>query len=271
MNKIPKLSVIMSVYNSEKYLKESIESVLQQTFSDFEFIIIDDASTDNSLNILKEFQKKDNRIIIIKNKYNLKICDSLNKWLKIAKAELIARMDGDDICFLDRFQKQVSFLEKNKNIWVLWWQIEIIDEKSKKIWEKKYPVKNLKKQIFFRNPFLHSSVIIRRKCFDDFWFYDNEFLYSEDLELWIRFWQKYDFSNLNDFILKYRISSESSTIKNQKSMILSTLNARKKAISLWYKMDFSAKIIYFFTFLAFFFPRNFVLKIFNLFVNKLWK
>lgn len=85
MNKIPKLSVIMSVYNSEKYLKESIESVLQQTFSDFEFIIIDDASTDNSLNILKEFQKKDNRIIIIKNKYNLKICDSLNKWLKIAQ------------------------------------------------------------------------------------------------------------------------------------------------------------------------------------------
>jgi glycosyltransferase involved in cell wall biosynthesis len=115
----PQISVIMAVYNGEKYLAEAIESILNQTFKEFEFIIIDDGSKDNSLNIIKRYAKKDSRIIIIKNEKNMKLAWSLNKGLKIARGKYIARMDSDDISLTDRLEKQYYFLEK-KEIYFYW-------------------------------------------------------------------------------------------------------------------------------------------------------
>lgn len=268
MNKNPKISVIMSAYNSEKYIQKAIESILKQTFSDFEFIIIDDWSFDNTWKIIKDFEKEDSRIIFIKNEKNLWIYKSLNKWLEISKWEYIAIMDSDDISFLDRFEKQINFLEKNKNIWLLWWQYKIIDSEWKIVWEKKYPLKDFEKYIFFRNPIWHPSIMIRKKCFLDLWFYDDSFFYAEDLELFLRFSQKYKSENLNDFLLFYRIHSSNSIIKKQKIMIKETLKIRKKAIKMWYKMNIKAKIFYFITFLSLFFPSKFIFKIFNFFIKK---
>ena len=110
----PAVSVLMPVYNVEKYIGEAIESILNQTFNDFEFIIIDDASTDNTVSVIEKFS--DNRIKLIRNETNIKLAASLNKGLRIAQGKYIARMDGDDISLPHRFQKLYEFLENNPSV-----------------------------------------------------------------------------------------------------------------------------------------------------------
>ena len=109
--KNPLVSILMPVYNSEKYLREAIKSILNQTFTNFELIIINDGSTDNSLKIIKSF--KDNRIKIIKNKGNLGLIKTLNKGIDLAQGKYIARMDADDIAMPKRLEKQIAFFNEN--------------------------------------------------------------------------------------------------------------------------------------------------------------
>ena len=106
-----KISVLMSVYNADKYLTEAMDSILAQTYPDFEMIVVNDKSTDKSGDILKAFAQKDPRIVILENAQNLGLTRSLNRGLAIAKGEYVARMDADDISAPDRFQKQVAFLD----------------------------------------------------------------------------------------------------------------------------------------------------------------
>ncbi|MDD4353774.1 MAG: glycosyltransferase family A protein, partial [Candidatus Nanoarchaeia archaeon] len=128
-----RISVIMSAYNTERYIAEAIESILNQTFKDFEFIIIDDGSTDDSLKIIKRYVKKDRRIKLIHNKKNIGLTKSLNKGLKIAKGQYIARMDADDISLPQRFQIQYDFLEKNKDIFLIGTTAFLIDDKGDRL------------------------------------------------------------------------------------------------------------------------------------------
>jgi glycosyltransferase involved in cell wall biosynthesis len=110
----PKVTVLMSVYNGEEHLREAIDSILNQTYKNFEFLIIDDGSTDGSVNIIRSYL--DPRIRLIKNKKNIGITRSLNKGLKLARGEYIARMDDDDIAFPERLEKQVRFLNEHVNV-----------------------------------------------------------------------------------------------------------------------------------------------------------
>ncbi len=107
---MPKISVVLPVYNSEKYIAEAVQSILDQTFTDFELLIINDASTDGTLQILESF--KDDRLKIINNPTNLKVVKSLNKGLELAQGEFIARMDADDIAYPQRFEKQIAYFKK---------------------------------------------------------------------------------------------------------------------------------------------------------------
>lgn len=113
---MPKISVIMPVYNAELYLKKALESITNQTFRDIEIICVDDCSTDSSFSILQNYAEKDSRFVILKNEKNLGIVGALNRGLDIAKGEFIARMDNDDISELNRFQVQVDFLEKTRKL-----------------------------------------------------------------------------------------------------------------------------------------------------------
>jgi len=113
----PKISVIMSVYNGEKYLREAIESILNQTFRDFEFIIINDGSTDKTSEILSSYN--DPRIVIINNKRNIGLTKSLNKGLKMVKGEYIARQDADDVSLPERLERMVNFLDMNRDVGLL--------------------------------------------------------------------------------------------------------------------------------------------------------
>ncbi|HAS7841575.1 TPA: glycosyltransferase family 2 protein, partial [Vibrio cholerae] len=129
----PKISVVMSVYNGEKYLGEAIDSILKQTFSDFEFIIINDGSTDKTLEIIKSYMKKDDRIVLV-SRENKGLIVSLNEGLDLAKGQYIARMDADDISIKSRFEKQIEFLDSNPDIGVCGTWVEVFGEniKSKK-------------------------------------------------------------------------------------------------------------------------------------------
>ena len=228
----PAISVIMTAYNTEKYIKEAIESILNQTFKDFEFIIVDDGSTDNTRLIIEEYAKKDRRIKILYNKKNLGIVKSLNKAIAIAKGKYIARMDSDDVSKLNRLEKQFVFMESNPKVGVCGTNFILINEKGKIIGWKSFPETNekCKKAFFFRNPFGHYTVMIRKECFDIFGYYNNDFLYAEDLELWMRFGQKYKLYNLQKYLVYYRVHAINSIFKNQKQMIKATLKARKIAL-----------------------------------------
>ena len=127
---MPKISVLMCVYNDEDWLKNSIDSIVNQTFTDFEFVIVNDGSTDNSLEIINSYS--DDRIRIINNEENLGLPKSLNRGLNLCKSELIARMDADDISMNNRLEKQYKYLKKNKEIALIGGQAEYIDSDGSK-------------------------------------------------------------------------------------------------------------------------------------------
>ena len=157
----PLISVIMSVYNGEKYIKESIDSILQQTYRHFEFIIVDDHSVDNTNNILTSLL--DPRVKLIKNTRRIGQAMSLNKAIIKSKGKYIARQDHDDISIIDRLMNQVRIMEKNPKIGLLGSNGTLINEKSDIIKGYHVPSNCLKIKwlLMFRNQFLHSSVMIR--------------------------------------------------------------------------------------------------------------
>ena len=156
----PKVSVVMSFYNCELYILDAIQSILNQTFGDFELICIDDASTDRSAIILESI--KDPRIIIIYNDKNMGVAKSVNRGVAIAQGELIARMDADDISFTDRLEKQVKFLIKNPKVVATGGQCIIIDEVNNIIGNKNFPTQSskLKDMIFWAIPMQQPSMMV---------------------------------------------------------------------------------------------------------------
>ncbi len=209
LNENPKVSVLMAVYNSAKYLKPSIESILNQTFIDFEFIIIDDCSSDNSLSLLESYQDK--RIKIIKNVKNQGLTKNLNKGLKIARGDYVARMDDDDISSLDRLEKQYNFMERNKEVFLCGSLGYVIDENGKRIGEKNLEIKNIKKRLLFNNQFIHSSLFFKRGVF-----YDESFERAQDYEFVLRIASKYKVANLEERLVEWRKRKTSLSFSSKK-------------------------------------------------------
>jgi len=202
--KTPKISVIMSVYNGEKYLAKAIESILNQTFRDFEFIIINDGSTDNSLNIIKKYAKLDKRVVLMNNKKNIGLTISLNKCLKIAKGEYIARMDADDISLPERFQIQYDFLEKNKNIFLVGTGAIKIDENGEKTtyFNPITSPKEVKKILQRKDCIYHPSIIFRN---EDNLSYREKFTYSQDYDFYLCLLSKgKKLVSISDRLINYR-------------------------------------------------------------------
>ena len=203
----PMISVIMSVYNSELYLREAIDSILDQTYSEFEFIITDDCSTDKSLRILEEYSKKDCRIVLLKNSENIGLTKSLNKMIEIAKGKYIARMDADDISLPNRFEKQYKFMEDNSEIGVLGSNIRYFGNIDQ-ITSHPLEHEEIKIELFFKCVMMHPSVIMRKSIVNEHNFrYDESFKISQDYELWCRMVNYTKFANLKDILIDYRFES----------------------------------------------------------------
>lgn len=200
------ITVLMCVKDGEKYIKETIDSVLSQTYTNFEFIIIVNCTTDNTLEILKKYNDK--RIKIYETKIG-QLCFNLNYGLNLAKGEYIARIDADDICVKNRLEKQLKYIEKN-NIDVLGGAIEYIDSEGKSIKILNYPKKNneIRKKILYKSVIAHPSVMFKKEVVLKIGGYLGGKV-SEDYDLWIRLMRdpNIKFENMSDTLIKYRIHS----------------------------------------------------------------
>ena len=202
----------MSVYNAEKYLEEAIDSILTQTYTNFEFIIINDGSTDSSLEKIEKYMKKDERIVLI-SRENKGLPYSLNEGIDIAKGEYIARMDADDISLPTRFEEQIEFMENDLDIGISGTWAETFGENRKnKI--LKYPKyhNELKTRLLFSVCFAHPTVMIRKNILDiNNLEYNLNYANAQDYELWNNISQVTKMANIQKVLLKYRISSNSIT------------------------------------------------------------
>lgn len=217
-DKDPLVSVVMSVYNGQITLNETIVSVLSQTLENFEFILIDDGSTDGSLEVLKEYKIKDPRVLIIQNDVNLGLAASLNKGIQIAKGKYIARIDADDICLPERFEKQVRFLEQNPSILFLGSNVTLIDDGGNPIREIQYETdpNELRWNMLFGTSGIiaHPSAMIRAQVFREGGLYKLT-KSSQDLELWSRYINNSPLPvyNLQESLVKYRWHKNSFSVK----------------------------------------------------------
>lgn len=210
----PMLTVIMPVYNAEKYLQKAIKSVLNQSFVDFNLIIVNDGSSDNSQAIIEQFNDK--RLTLIINKKNKGLIVSLNEAVKLAKGKYIARMDADDICLPERFEKQITFLEKNPEIAVLATKIELINPENESIgfWDLDQNTntpQEIKKMMAKSNCIAHPSIVIKTEIAQKY-LYSKKQKASEDWDLWLRLLaDNQKIAKLNEVLLKYRIHKNSVT------------------------------------------------------------
>lgn len=215
-----KITVLMSVYNGEGYLRESVESILTQTYKDFEFIIVNDASKDKSLTILEEYERKDKRIILVSNNENSGLTKSLNNGLKMAKGKYIARQDADDISEPERLFQQVTFLEKHPDIGLIGSDSIAIDDRGKQIglWETLGDNDQIKERLKKTNCFCHGSVMLRSECLKSVGVYREKFRYAQDFDLWLRISERFKVMNINTALYRLR--------KNPKSISGSNLSTQ---------------------------------------------
>ncbi|MBC7384388.1 MAG: glycosyltransferase [Bacteroidia bacterium] len=206
------VSVIMAVYNGEDYLATAIESILNQSFRDFEFIIANDGSSDNSLNILEHYAKIDNRIVVINNKLNIGLPASLNHLITIAKGMLIARMDHDDIAKNNRLAREVEEFESDPLVDFVFSGTTLIDHNSETICESwRPPLKKVLDYLPYCNFIPHPTVMIKKELFIKNGFYRTDIYPKDDMELWNRFKKTgAKFSYIRQSLLYYRINPKSS-------------------------------------------------------------
>ncbi len=195
------VSVLMPVYNGEKHLRDAINSILNQTYTNFEFIIINDGSTDSSKEIILSYN--DPRIVYVENEKNMGLSATLNKGIDLCTAEYIARMDCDDIAKESRFAKQVAFLDANTDVGIVGSFVKVIG--SSIIYRFPLKTEEIKVELLLRSVLQHPSVMIRKSLLNQFDLrYDINYRYSQDYDLWARAVQYFPIYNLEEILLEYR-------------------------------------------------------------------
>lgn len=210
MNTPPLISVIMPVYNGEKFLGESIKSILKQSLTNFEFLIINDGSTDNTESIISSFT--DNRIITINQSENRGIVDALNTGIDAARGKYIARMDADDIAMEKRFERQYLFMQNHPLTAVCGTQALLINDQSEPIGELRTVTDNddIGVNMIFNNSFIHSSTFFKTEILKEYK-YSREYQCAEDFHLFMRILLDHQIANLPDFLCCYRDHNNSTT------------------------------------------------------------
>ena len=222
---VPAVSVILPAHNCDKYIAKAIESVLHQTFTDFEFIIINDGSTDRTGEIIRSFS--DSRILYQFNNTKMGLVFNLNKGIDLARGKYIARMDGDDIAARVRFEKQLNYLDKNKNVDLLATVVSLIDENDAPLgtWksdERNSSEKDIRKYLPKDNCIAHPTVMGKIEAFKKYR-YNPKQSQSEDYDLWLRMISGgMVIHKLAEPLLQHRILSTSFTRSNKKNVFWKT-------------------------------------------------
>lgn len=213
------VSVVLPAYNAELYLKEAIDSVLAQTFTDFELLLLNDGSTDKTEEIILSYN--DSRIVYVRNEENLGLIGTLNKGMALAKGKYIARMDADDICFPDRFIKQFEFLEKNQDYVVCGTSAYRFyeDISDRKAFNPPLTDENIRVRLFFNSGFIHPSVMFRTDVVRDHYLgFSDDYKYAEDYFFWMDLLKYGKGFNLKEKLLYYRVLATSQTAVGNANM-----------------------------------------------------
>ena len=225
----PAVSVVMSAYNAERYLREAMDSMLAQTFRDFELILIDDGSKDATTKIANEYAAKDNRIRVI-SRPNKGLTVSLNEGLGLARAPLIARMDADDVALPQRFERQVAFLDDHPDVVVVGSHVELVDPYGVHIGNVEYPADHaaIDKRLIEKGEggvLPHPATMLRADAVRQVGGYREQFNNSEDLDLWLRLAEIGRVANVPEILLKYRrdLSSVSHTKRDNQMRLKSII------------------------------------------------
>lgn len=214
MTDAPSISVLMSVHNGEVYLAQALDSILGQSFPSFEFIVIDDASTDDTAGILADYAGRESRICLLSNQRNMGLAWSLNRGLKQANGRYIARMDADDISLPLRLEKQISFMEEHPGVGVIGTAVEIIDSAGQVVGQRMYPRDPIviRWRLALENPLCHPTVMIRRDILQDAP-YNSSLNTAQDYDLWCRLGWTTRFANLPQPLLRFRKHGTNLTYK----------------------------------------------------------
>jgi len=225
-----KVSVVMSVYNGEEYLGEAIESILHQTFTDCELIIVDDGSTDSTWRILTTYH--DRRITLVRSQENLGLARSLNRGLKIARGDYIARQDADDVSLPARLTTQLEYFSRHSHVGLLGTAYHVVDTKGRHIATHRQPFTDteIRWQMLFHNAFCHTSVMFRRELIDTGEPpYSKELRYSQDYDLWARLLRRTRAANLPAALVAFRTheASASAMAGDEQQRAASAIAARE--------------------------------------------
>ena len=219
---MPEVTVLMPVYNAGRFLRAAIDSILTQTFENYEFLIINDASTDMSRSVITSY--RDERIRLVDNERNLGLTGTLNKGLRLASGEIIARHDADDIAHPRRLEEQLQFLRQHSDVVLVGSQSWVIDEDGNYrgiILSKCCEERSIRWDLLFDNSFIHSAVMFRKDAiFNKLGGYDESFVFCQDYELWSRVASGYRLCNLPARLMLYRTHPDSMTERMREISVL---------------------------------------------------
>ncbi len=225
----PLVSVVMSVYNEEDYLKETIDSILNQTFPDLEFIVIDDGSNDGTIKILNEYTEVDKRIKVVSNQVNIGIAASTNSGIKRAAGKYVAIMDAGDLAHPQRLEWQVNYLESNDDVFILGTQGIWIDEDDRRIGSYRMPLIVDSKALYGEGGAIHPSIMARRALFDIIGFYDERLIMSQEFDLYMRCLKRnLGMANLDKELISIRERERGMTLGHLKTIQRNQLKIKIK-------------------------------------------
>ncbi len=233
----PLVSVIMACYNAGECVQQAIDSILRQSYCNFEFIIIDDGSSDNTFHILNKNKTLDDRITIWRNEKNLGLSASLNKAIALCNGTLIARMDADDEAVLDRLQKQVNFMNEHVEVDILGTSVFTRDQ----VGAERGPVIQMPTEhdqiinrIFRKTLVLHPTIMLRSKVYKDLGQYDPSIRWAEDADLWYRIYDQVKWANLAEPLLIYTVKKRLNGKIVINNLRVKYRNLKKRGITLKY-------------------------------------
>jgi glycosyltransferase involved in cell wall biosynthesis len=256
MYSIHPVSVLMPAYNVEEYIGEAIESILGQSFADFEFIILDDCSNDCTWNIIQRYAMKDRRIVAIRNKEHGGIAPSRNNLIALARGKYVVWQDADDVSMAKRIEHQYLFMEDHEGVGICSGSIKFMCHYDHDGYVRIFPPSDaiLRERIFCYSPVVLQASIVRRALMERVGGFDESLPQAEDLDMSIRIGMCSRFANLDEIVLRYRYDENSLSYKKVRENITYTLVVRKRARALGYEYHFFDRLVNVMTQIAVFLP-----------------
>jgi glycosyltransferase involved in cell wall biosynthesis len=222
---MPQVTIIMPVYNGEMYLREAIDSILDQTLADFEFLILNDGSSDHSADIVRSYD--DPRIRLLENEANLGVVQTLNRGLDLASGTFIARMDCDDRSLPNRLARQVAFLNDHPEVGICGTWMEGIGTRAGYIWRYPTDPERIRCCLLFESALAHPSVMMRRDLLERFELrYSMAYQHAEDYGLWVQAARHFALANIPEIVVQYRKHAQQTGLKQQKGLLAATTRIR---------------------------------------------